>query len=432
MLVNPLAQEINSIIEQENPNLLSAMSRLGKALYFPKGILSQAAEASKKANKFNATIGIATEKGGPMHLTVIQETLTAYKPSDLYPYAPPTGKPALRQAWKEKMLKENPSLACKKIGLPIVTNALTHGLSIAADLFVDEGDPLILPDKQWDNYDLTFTVRRGAQSIHFPLYAEDGAFNVAGMSEALLSQKKHGKAILLLNFPINPTGYTPSDEDGNAIVAAITEAAESGMTVVVICDDAYFGLFFEESLTESLFGRLANIHPRIIPIKVDGATKENYVWGFRVGFITFASDSDLLLEALEKKTMSCIRSSISSSPHPSQSFILRALESPDIDAQLDEKRNILKRRANRVKVLLNNDRFDDAWTYYPFNSGYFMCLKLIDGNAEQLRLHLLDHYGVGTIAIGKTDLRIAFSCIEEDGLEELFNLIYQAVHDLRK
>ena len=59
-----------------------------------------------------------------------------------------------------------------------------------------------------------------------------------------------------------------------------------------------------------------------------------------------------------------------------------------------------------------------------------MCLRLKTVDAERLRLHLLDAYGVGTITINSTDLRIAFSCIAEDDIPELFELIYQAVCDL--
>ena len=35
------------------------------------------------------------------------------------------------------MLKENPDLSKETITRPIVTNALTHGLSLIADLFVE-------------------------------------------------------------------------------------------------------------------------------------------------------------------------------------------------------------------------------------------------------------------------------------------------------
>ncbi|MNN17931.1 hypothetical protein D3C81_1311290 [compost metagenome] len=60
-----------------------------------------------------------------------------------------------------------------------------------------------------------------------------------------------------------------------------------------------------------------------------------------------------------------------------------------------------------------------------------MCLKLKTVAAESLRLHLIQQYGIGTIALGDTDLRIAFSCISEENLEELFDLIYQGVQDLQ-
>lgn len=431
--MNPLAKQLNETLEKENPHVYAMLSSLGKAIYFPKeGILSQSAEAKAKARKFNATIGTALENGQPMHLKVIQDTLSAYAPKDLYEYAPPAGKPELRAAWRKKMLEENPSLEGKTFGNPIATNALTHGLSIVADLFADAGDAVIIPDKNWENYELTFSIRRGAEMVYYPLYNEQGSFNDAGLRDAILAQKDKGKAIVVLNFPNNPTGYTPNAEEGRRIVAAIKAGAEAGVNVVAVTDDAYYGLFFEDSLRESLFGELAGLHPRVLAIKVDGATKEEYVWGFRVGFITYAGPSDAFLAALEQKTMGIIRATISSGPHPSQTFVLHALKSPEFAAQKEEKYRIMKGRANRVKAVLDSGKFADAWDYYPFNSGYFMCLKLKTVDADQLRMHLLDQYGVGTIALGPTDLRVAFSCIEEANVEELFNLIYQGVKDIEK
>lgn len=58
-----------------------------------------------------------------------------------------------------------------------------------------------------------------------------------------------------------------------------------------------------------------------------------------------------------------------------------------------------------------------------------MCLQLKTVGAEGLRVHLLNNYGVGTIAINATDLRIAFSCVEERDIEELFELIYEGIKD---
>lgn len=433
--MNPLAKELNDQLTQHNPHVLEMLSVLGKKLFFPKGILTQSAEAKEKAHRFNATIGIATENGGPMFLQCIQDKLSAFDPKDIYPYAPPAGKPELRKLWTEKMLRENPSLQGKFFSNPIVTNALTHGLSIVADLFVDEGDHLVMPDMLWGNYNLTFTTRCGGLVKKFPTFTPSRGFNVeAFKAELRNSASEKGKVVVLLNFPNNPSGYTPTVSEGDAIVAAIKEVAEAGSNVVAVTDDAYFGLFYEESMQESLFGKLANLHPRILAVKLDGATKEEYVWGFRTGFITFADGSHFdnapVLTALEKKTMGIIRATISNCPHPSQTFVVEALRSPEFLAQKEQKYQVMKARANKVKDVLDSGQYDSAWEYYPFNSGYFMCLKLHKVDAEKLRVHLLDKYGVGAISIGSTDLRIAFSCIAEQDIQELFDIVYQAAQDL--
>ncbi len=433
--MNPLAAELNELLTQHNPHVLEMLSDLGKNLFFPKGILTQSAEAKDKAHKFNATIGIATENGGPMYLQCIQEKLGAFDPKDIYPYAPPAGKPELRSLWREKMLRENPSMKGKHFSNPIVTNALTHGLSIVGDMFVGAGDHVVLPDMLWGNYNLTFGTCNGGIVKKHPTFTESGGYDVDAFKAVLKNTaEEKGKAVVLLNFPNNPSGYTPTVAEGDALVAAILEVAESGCNIVAVTDDAYFGLFYENCLKESLFGKLANLHPRILAVKLDGATKEEFVWGFRTGFITFADGNTYenapVITALEKKTMGIIRAKISNCPHPSQTFVIEALRSPQFLAQKEEKFQVMKGRALKTKAVLDSGKYGDAWSYYPFNSGYFMCLKLKKVDAEKLRVHLLDKYGVGTISIGKTDLRIAFSCIAEKDIQELFDIIYKAVHDL--
>ena len=43
---------------------------------------------------------------------------------------------------------------------------------------------------------------------------------------------------------------------------------------------------------------------------------------------------------------------------------------------------------------------------------------------------ILDKYGVGVISTSATDIRIAFSSVEEDDIEDLFELIYKGCKDL--
>ncbi len=432
--LNPLAEELNGMIEAANPRVLEMLSDLGKRMFFPKGILSQSAEAKQKGHKFNASIGIALEKGAPMYLPCVHKYFNGLDPKDLYPYAT-HGKPELRKRWREKIIYENPRLNGKTLGTPIVTSGVTSGLSLVADLFVDPGDVVILPDLFWGNYKLTFIVRAQAEIKTFPTYNDRGGFNVAAFKEVLLKEgKRTGKLVVLLNFPNNPAGYMINMKEANGIHDAVLAAAKANINVVAVTDDAYFSLVYDEhSLQESVFGWLANLHERVLAIKLDGATKEEFVWGFRTAFLTYAPGgrcTDELLTALEKKTMGNIRASISNCPHPSQTIVLKALDDASFPAEKREKYELMKARADTIHEVLADPKYDEVMTAYPFNAGYFMCLKLKTVEAEPLRVHLLDTYGVGLISMGKVDLRIAFSCLEVEQIAEMFEIIYKGIKDL--
>jgi aspartate/methionine/tyrosine aminotransferase len=437
--LNPLARELNARLEAAAPEVLAMLSPLGRRLYFPKGILSQSAEAKEKGHRFNATIGIATEGGVAMHLPSVQRHIHGISPDDSVSYAPAAGRPELRRRWREKLLEENPSLRGKAFGLPIVTSALTHGLAIVGDLFVDAGDPIVLPDKLWGNYRLTYEVRLGARVATFPFYDGKG-FDVAGFRQVIAREgEANGKVVALLNFPNNPTGYMPTEAEGRAIADVLVEQAARGTRVVAVTDDAYFGLFYHlggRSMTESLFGLLANAHPNLLAVKLDGATKELFVWGLRCGFVTFgpgrAEGADEVTAVLDAKVRGAIRGAISNSPQLSQTIVERALASSSIDEERKQKADVLCARAAKVYEVANAPRFRESWEVYPFNSGYFMCVRVKGVDAEQLRLHLLDHHATGLISTSPTDIRIAFSCLEVDQVEPLFEVLHRGIQELRK
>ncbi len=435
--MNPIAKELNQIIQNENPHLMEMLSDIGKQLFFPKGILSQSAEAKEKAHKLNATIGIATEADDIMCFGSVKNSIADIPPRASLTYAPSFGIPGLRKAWQAALFEKNESLAGKTISLPVVTCGITHGISIFADVWIDPGDVVILPDMMWGNYNMTLGLRKAARIRSYPIFTSSGAFNVKAFEEAVRDEaSKNKKVTVLLNFPHNPTGYTATHQEGDQIVSILTDIAKSGNHVLAVTDDAYFGLFYEpETLKESLFAKLTGQDPRLLAVKLDGGTKENFVWGLRVGFITYGleakTDTAAVYDALEKKTAGCIRGNISNASHLGQSIVLKSMQNEHFAAEKQEKFHILEKRAHTVKTVLADTKYQDAWDVYPFNSGYFMCIRLKSVNAEKLRVHLLENYGVGLISIGDENLRIAFSCLEENDIQELFDIVLQGVKDLK-
>ncbi|MFN2356702.1 MAG: aminotransferase class I/II-fold pyridoxal phosphate-dependent enzyme [Desulfotignum sp.] len=437
--MNVIAQQLNATITQANPHIYDMLSDMGKALFFPRGILSQSAEAKAKAHKINATIGIAKEGDDVMHLPSVTRYITGIAPDAYLSYAPSFGIPGLREQWKKDLFLKNPSLAGCDISLPVVTSGITHGVSVFSDMWVNKDDVIVMPDMMWGNYNMTFTVRNNAKIVHYKAYDDAlTRFNLDDFASVLRAQaEKSGKIITVLNFPHNPSGYSLRKDEADQVAAVLLDIAQKGTNVVAVCDDAYFGLFFEEQTSkESLFAKLAGRHKRLVAVKLDGATKEDYVWGLRVGFVTYglAADQDLaeMYQALEQKTAGCIRGNISNASHLGQTILLKAMADPDYKAQKKEKFTLLQQRARRIKTVLENPEYAAYFDVYPFNSGYFMCIRLKDVDAEQLRLHLLDAYGVGLISIGDKNIRIAFSCLEEKEVQTLFDIIVSGIRDLRK
>ncbi|HPA13876.1 MAG TPA: aminotransferase class I/II-fold pyridoxal phosphate-dependent enzyme [Desulfobacterales bacterium] len=435
--MDPIAEQLNQIIKKENPYIIEMLSDIGKNLFFPKGILIQSAEASKRAHRLNATIGIATEQGEIMCFPSVMEKMEGIRPEEALTYASSFGLPALRKIWQDSMFQKNPSLKNKAISLPVVTCGITHAVDVFGDLWVDPGDVIILPEMIWANYKMILNLRKGARISQYKMFTKDRGFNLSAFEELIKKEaQRNDKIIVLLNFPHNPTGYTVAENEGKRIVEILTGFAENGTNLVVLTDDAYFGLFYEkESLQESLFALLCNRHPRLLAVKVDGATKENFAWGLRVGFITYGcsteGDPSSVYEALEKKTAGCVRGSVSNASHLGQSIVLRSMQDEKYPNEKQEKFGILKKRAMRLRQVLQDPKYKDAWDVYPFNSGYFLCIRLKSVDAEKLRAHVLEKYGVGLISLGKENIRIAFSCLEESDIRILFDIILQGVEDLK-
>lgn len=425
--INPQAKLLNEQLETVNPSVSEMLSARGKSIFFPaKGILAQSAEAKGKA--INATIGTALEDdGSPLCLPCIKAMIDI-DPAAAFLYAPSYGNPKLRDKWQAMMLNKNPALNGKQISRPVVAQALTHALSIAGYLFLDQDEELIIPDLFWGNYNLIFREHFGAKYRTFNTF-KDGGFDITAMTKAI-NATAPGKKVLLLNFPNNPTGYTITKAEAVQLKAALLIAAEAGNKLVVMIDDAYFGLVYEENIyAKSIFSDLADLHENILAVKIDGATKEDYVWGFRVGFITYGikGGTSELYTALEAKTAGAIRGNISNAPAISQALLLKAFTHPEYESQKQAKKSILQARYNKVcQILAEHHEYSAAFEAMPYNSGYFMCVKLNGADSEAVRQILLNEFSTGLIATAGL-LRVAFSSTPISQLEALFSNLYQAV-----
>jgi aspartate/methionine/tyrosine aminotransferase len=424
--MNPLATELNTLLDDVVAGRL--LSSLGHRLFFPRGIIAQSNEARLLAPARNATIGMAFHQGQPLILSAIADSMPTLTAKEAVTYAPTAGVEEVRRAWKEATVRKNPSIKPEMVSLPAAVPGITAGISYTADLFLDETSTIIASDPSWDNYSLIFAERRGAQVRGVPFFGTGPGLDIAAIARAIREEAKTGSVRIIFNFPNNPAGYSPTKAEADALVEVIREIAEAGVDVLAICDDAYFGLFYEDTIhRESLFGALASLHERVLAVKIDGPTKEDFVWGLRVAFITFGCPglNPEHLDALDKKLMGIIRSSVSCANTPAQHLILKVLSDPRTVGEKQAYHQLLLGRYRAVKQFIRENPAHPKLYPMPFNSGYFMSFRCKDLDAEALRRRLLADHGIGTIALGSGILRVAFAALEEEQIPDIYRVIYQ-------
>jgi aspartate/methionine/tyrosine aminotransferase len=281
----------------------------------------------------------------------------------------------------------------------------------------------------WGNYRQTFALRHGARILSAPAY-RDGRFAAHAWSEALAGLPAGEPALAILNLPSNPGGYSPNLRERETMVAGLFAEAER-RPLLVICDDAYTGLVFEDDVPRaSPFWDLVGLHPNLVPVKVDGATKEYSFFGGRVGFLTFACEpNSALAVALESKVKGLLRAVMGSPIATSQMLLLQALEAPDAEAQVEDVRLLLAERYRALQLALS--RVDSRLLRpLPFNSGCFALVELPEAlgiTAEEVRGHLLDHYDTGVVTVGQRYLRVAFCSVAAAAIPELVGRMERGV-----
>ncbi|MFN7144860.1 MAG: aminotransferase class I/II-fold pyridoxal phosphate-dependent enzyme, partial [Myxococcota bacterium] len=149
--------ELETLLQDGHPGALRLLSPLGRRAAMPLGIPQQSEQA--KGVLRNATMGQITDGAGrPLALRSLGRHFSGFDDTSPLLYAPQAGLPALREAWRRRLGLPPGTPA----SVPVVTNGITHGLSLCADLFTGPDVPVVVASPYWDTYDIMFTMRTGA------------------------------------------------------------------------------------------------------------------------------------------------------------------------------------------------------------------------------------------------------------------------------
>ncbi|MFW9950757.1 MAG: aminotransferase class I/II-fold pyridoxal phosphate-dependent enzyme, partial [Candidatus Thorarchaeota archaeon] len=251
----------------------------------------------------------------------------------------------------------------------------------------------------------------------------------------------------ILNFPNNPTGYMPLEGETRDIVDLLVEKQDKlQIPIIVIVDDAYEPYVFTNNpKIKSIFYSLQQLENDIIPIKLDGVTKELLIYGARIGFLTIGlkpswtkteDELNQLNQEIDNILSGFNRVIISNCNHFYQSLVLKLFNDKGINNILKMREkvyNLLKKRYEMINVELSKINNPNI-TIDPNSGGFFVFINL---NPDKIKANefadfLLKKYKLGVIPIEKPQehvngIRIAYCSIDLKNIPEFVKRIDHAL-----
>lgn len=194
-------------------------------------------------------------------------------------YAPTPGIPALRQAWAEKMLRDNGLEQCEA-GQVVISPGGKYSCHLAIQVLCDPGDEVLIPAPYWVSYPEMVRLADAVPVILPTRAEEEFCLSVEQLRAAITDRTK----LLILNSPSNPTGCVYPE----ALVREIVELClQKG--IYILSDEIYEYLLYDGVTHFSP----ASISPQAARqiITVSGFSKTFSMTGWRLG--TLVADAPI-------------------------------------------------------------------------------------------------------------------------------------------
>lgn len=247
-------------------------------------------------------------------------------------YTPASGLMELKEAIKEKLLKDN-NLEFDANDI-VVSNGAKHSLYNTFQAILNEGDQVIVAAPYWVSYPELIKMAGGEPVIVKCSEANEFKFDINELKNAINDKTK----AIILNSPSNPTGSVYEKEELEAIAKLAIEK-----DLFIVSDEIYEKLIYEGKKHISIASLSKEIKDRTIVI--NGMSKAYAMTGWRIGYT--ASNTKIA------KLMSNIQSHATSNPSTiGQYASIEALKNSanEVEAMRLE---FDKRRKNMIELINN-------------------------------------------------------------------------------
>ena len=368
---------------------------------------AKAAIAAKgKDAVVNATVGALLDDNGDLVvMSSVAEAIRTLTPADYAEYAPITGTPAFKEAVVKALFGNyEPS---GHINL-CVTPGGTGSITSVIQNYSNYGDSVLTHDWCWANYK-NIAVSQGRKLKTFRFFNEDGGFDAVDLEKQLNELAAvQDQVVLMINTPAhNPTGYSLSLEDWDAMIDVINKAS---CKVVLFLDIAYIDYAGEEDEVRAFVPKLANLGDHVLTIFGYSASKTLTAYGMRLGAIVCMAKNEEDAEEFRRAAEYAARSTWSNCNRSAMVVMGKIYADPELRAKVDEERRVYRDMLLERGRIFEKTLTDNGVKCVPFSAGFFVTIACDDPEGVCKKLEEQDIF---CLALGK-GIRVSIASISKE------------------
>ncbi len=371
-----------------------------------------------KGNKvINASTGVFLDEDRKLgHVALISDSLSNHI-NDKLSYSGVVGDLGYLDSVMHFIFKEKEK-DIEKYYHPFIGATLggTGAISIAFNLFQDEGGSVLLPDIMWTNYMLI--ARKAKLSVtKYPMFTLDGCFDLEGLRNTIEEEKKtQDRILLVINDPChNPTGYCLSEEEYKRLFEILDEEGKD-CELTVLFDIAYSSFYYIPGTKWILLDKLLEKKHDFLPLIAFSCSKVFGLYGLRVGALIALAPEESQKEEIQRAFGAQARGTYSVPNSAAQYCVSQVLSDEkkvkELESQIFVNTLELSRRSNVLLESLKKNQIE----HYPYRCGFFVTLKIEE--AERVASEMKEKH-MYVVPITEHSIRLAISGMTESEIVEL-------------
>lgn len=369
---------------------MTAGSARGKSFVDPVfSVLGAAKDAMQKYGRdqvVNASIGtIFDEEERFVTLSSLNELFQSLTAEEIMNYAPIRGVAGFDQAAIDYTF--GASKPESYIGA-IATPGGTGGIRNIFFNYADQGSRIMVPDWFWGTYNL-IASEGGRQLDYYELFNEDNTFNLASLeAKAKECLKVQDNLVVVINTPAhNPTGFSLSEQDWEAVLAVFRELAKDfSKRIIILIDVAYMDYAGEYEEVRRFFGLFRNLPENILITVASSMSKSFFAYGLRCGALIGISSSKRVIDEFMEVNAYSTRANWSNVSSLPQQLLVKIVNDASLSQEINDLRAFYRKlMAERAGIFVKEAQ-EVGLEICPYNAGFFISVPMDNSKSVGERL----------------------------------------------